>query len=200
MRLLYIFGLFLILSSCTKNKITYWCGDHPCVNKSEKETYFKETMIVEVKDLDNIKNEKYSEVEKIILQAQDKKKTKVKNKKKISKINKLEQKRKKKEQKILLKKQKLIEKERLKEEKAQLKREKSIKKKRLKEEKSLAKQIKKDEKTNSKKLIKEAKKNKTHDDNSKNTVLKLSNFQKIVKEINRRNNFRDYPDINDIPN
>ena len=37
--------------NCSNNKTIYWCGDHPCINKKEKEAYFKETMIVEVRDL-----------------------------------------------------------------------------------------------------------------------------------------------------
>ena len=42
--------------SCTNNKGVYWCGDHPCINKEEKEAYFKKTMIVEVKNYNKDKN------------------------------------------------------------------------------------------------------------------------------------------------
>ena len=199
MRLLYLLCFFLILSGCSNDKITYWCGDHPCINKSEKEAYFKKTMIVEVKEFDKKKIKESSEIEKILLQAQDKEKTRIKNEKTLSKIEKLERKRKIKEQKNLVKKQKIIEKKKLKEERAQLKREKFIEKKRIKEEKALAKQIKKDEKLSVKKIKRKTKKSKKIDD-SKNTPIQLTNFQKIVKEISRRNIFRDYPDINDIPN
>ena len=181
MRLLYFLCFFLILSGCSYDKVTYWCGDHPCINKNEKEAYFKKTMIVEVREFDKKKIKENSEIEKILLQARDKEKTRIKNEKSLSKIEKLEQKRKINEQKTLAKKQKKIE------------------KKRLKEEKALAKQIKKDEKSNARKVKKETKRNKKLDD-SKKTTIQQTNFQKIVQEINKRNIFRDYPDINDIPN
>ena len=42
-----------MLFSCTSGKTVYWCGDHPCINNKEKEAYFKKTMIVEVKEIDN---------------------------------------------------------------------------------------------------------------------------------------------------
>ena len=57
--------LFFLFTSCETSKKVYWCGDHPCLNKKEKEAYFKKTMIVEVR---NIKNDKKndSEMEKIL--------------------------------------------------------------------------------------------------------------------------------------
>jgi len=50
--LFFIFILFMVVA-CSNNKSVYWCGDHPCINKKEKEAYFKKTMIVEIKDLKN---------------------------------------------------------------------------------------------------------------------------------------------------
>ena len=49
----YIFFLlsFFILFSCVNNNVVYWCGDHACVNKKEKEEYFKKTMTVEMKKI-----------------------------------------------------------------------------------------------------------------------------------------------------
>ena len=41
--------IFFIFTSCSTDKDAYWCGDHPCINKKEKEAYFKKTMIVEIK-------------------------------------------------------------------------------------------------------------------------------------------------------
>ena len=46
----FIILIFIFMISCTNNKGVYWCGDHPCINKEEKEAYFKKTMIVEVKN------------------------------------------------------------------------------------------------------------------------------------------------------
>ena len=55
MKIIFFIFLLLLLINCSNTKSVYWCGDHPCINKKEKEAYFKKTMIVEVK---NIKNNK----------------------------------------------------------------------------------------------------------------------------------------------
>ena len=57
--------ILLLISSCTKKNIVYWCGDHACVNKDEKESYFKKTMIVEVKNDQIVDAEKISNIDKI---------------------------------------------------------------------------------------------------------------------------------------
>ena len=42
-------SFLFILLSCGGNKDVFWCGDHACVNKAEKENYFKKNMIVVIK-------------------------------------------------------------------------------------------------------------------------------------------------------
>ena len=69
MKLLILFFLMLVLTNCNNNKSVYWCGDHPCVNKKEKENYFKETMIVEVKTLNKKSKMSKSDFQKIKAQA-----------------------------------------------------------------------------------------------------------------------------------
>ena len=59
---------FLFLMSCSTNKVVYWCGDHQCVNKSEKENYFKKNMIVEVRTLNTKPKKDKTASEKIMLQ------------------------------------------------------------------------------------------------------------------------------------
>ena len=61
--------IFFFTISCTSNKNVYWCGDHPCINKKEKETYFKKTMIVEVRDLNKNNHKNKSEIEKLLQQT-----------------------------------------------------------------------------------------------------------------------------------
>ena len=174
-KLSYLILLFII-ASCSNNKSVFWCGDHACINKKEKEAYFKKTMIVEVKELDkkNIKND--SEIEKITQQVIKDEKKRIKDEKELAKQIKLEEKR------------------------------------RIKEEKELAKQIKQDEK---KLIIK--KKPKMMKKNSKNKKIVTENslevsseiidvdlnsnkFKDLVEKITKKNSFRSYPDINDIPN
>ena len=65
---LYILIFFFILS-CSAGKSVYWCGDHPCINKKEKEAYFKKTMIVEVRDIKKKSYKNNSEIEKLLKQA-----------------------------------------------------------------------------------------------------------------------------------
>ena len=60
--------LFIVMIGCSNNKVVYWCGDHPCTNKKERESYFKKTMIVEIKELKKIKAKENSEIEKIVQQ------------------------------------------------------------------------------------------------------------------------------------
>ena len=100
--ILYLIVLF-IFTSCSTDKDTYWCGDHPCINKSEKEAYFKKTMIVEIKNLEKKTSKNNSEIEKIIQQARKGEKKRIKEKKNMAKQAKLEDKRKKKEEKYLTK-------------------------------------------------------------------------------------------------
>ena len=57
--------MLTFIFSCSSNKGVYWCGDHPCINKDEKEAYFKKNMIVEVKDYNKKNIKKDSEIEKI---------------------------------------------------------------------------------------------------------------------------------------
>ena len=100
MKILSYFIIFLIIISCSNNKSTYWCGDHPCINKGEKKAYFKETMTIEIKYLkkEDLKNN--SVIEKITQQVQIKEKSKNKNEKKLAKQAKLEKKQRIKEEKI----------------------------------------------------------------------------------------------------
>ena len=95
--------VFLLLVSCSNNKAIYWCGDHPCINKKERKAYFRETMIVEMKQIDK-KKYSYSEIQKITEQAQINEKKRIKEEKIESKLTKLEQKRLIKEKKELEKK------------------------------------------------------------------------------------------------
>ena len=105
--LLFLFILFMIIS-CTANKNVYWCGDHPCINKKEKEAFFKKTMIVEIKDLKNKNYKDDSEINKIIQQAQLNKKKIIKNEKKLSKQARLEEKKRIKNEKKSSKKKILV--------------------------------------------------------------------------------------------
>ena len=97
--LLYLIILF-IFTSCSTDKGTYWCGDHPCINKKEKEAYFKKTMIVEIKNLEKMNSKNNSEIEKIIQQSRKGEKKRIKNEKNMAKQAKLED---KKEEKYLTK-------------------------------------------------------------------------------------------------
>ena len=195
--LFFLFMLFLTIS-CSTNKNVYWCGDHPCINKKEREAYFKKTMIVEIKNLKNKNYKNNSKIEKIMQNAQSKEKKRIKNEKDLAKQA-------KKQEKDLAKQIKLEEKKLIKEEKDLAKQTKLEEKKRIKEKKDLAKQIKLEEKKLSRKKIvknqkKHLRKNVELDADNVNTEIKLSKFSELAEKIRIKNAFKPYPDINDIPN
>ena len=55
--------IFIILQSCSKPNTVLICGDHICVNKNEAEKYFEENLSLEVKIIDNNKEESFDLVE-----------------------------------------------------------------------------------------------------------------------------------------
>ena len=82
--ILYLIILF-IFTSCSTDKDVYWCGDRPCINKKEKEAYFKKTMIVEIKNLEKKNSKNNSKIEKIIQQARKGEKKRIDNEKNMIK-------------------------------------------------------------------------------------------------------------------
>ena len=75
-------------------------------------------------------------------------------------------------------------------------------KRRVQEEKALAKQIKIKEKNNLEKNIESSEKKEMTTKTSQSSIdndYSIS-FNKLVEKIIKRNSFRPYPDINDIPN
>ena len=97
----------LVITNCARSNVVYWCGDHPCINKKEKEAYFKKTMIVEIKDLKKNSNKNNSEIEEITKRARLDEKKRIKEEKDLAKQLKLEKKRRLKEEKYLAKQLKL---------------------------------------------------------------------------------------------
>ena len=171
MKILFYFLISLILSACTSNKITYWCGDHPCINKKEKEAYFKKTMIVEAKENFTL-DKKDSKIEQILAQAKIDEKKRIKDEKMSRKNIKLEEKRKKQEEKLLAKKYKNDE------------------KKRKQEEKLLAKKYENNKKINENVI--------TFNKVTDPTNLRMGSFDQIVSNIISKSNISSYPDINNV--
>ena len=113
----------ILIFSCSGNKGVYWCGDHPCINKKEKEAYFK----------------KDTEIQKLLDQAKLDEKKRVLSEKELAKQIKLEEKRRIKEEKELAKQIKLEEKRRIKEEKELAKQIKFEKKSKTQKKKKTSK-------------------------------------------------------------
>ena len=130
-------SIFFFIISCASTKSVYWCGDHPCVNKKEKEAYFKKTMIVEIRDLNKNNYKDESEIEKLLQQSQMNEKKIIKNEKNLTKQAKLEEKRRIKEEKELANEIKQEEERRVEIEKKNLKK-KIAKKPKKTSEKSVA--------------------------------------------------------------
>ncbi len=197
-KLLYLFLLCIIIS-CSNSKKIYWCGDHPCINKKEKEAYFKKTLIVEVRELNKASDKNMSEVAKIMKQAKIEEIRRIKNEKYIAKQAKLEEKMRIKEEKKLTKQVKLDEKMRIKEEKKLTEQIKLDEKKRIKEEKKLAQQVFLDEKQIAKKEKKTPKQNVSLA-SSESVTIYSNKFKELTERINKKNAIRPYPDINATPN
>ena len=116
MRIILILSLLLIVVNCSSGKQVYWCGDHPCANKKEREAYFKKTMTVEIKEMGKKKKSDKSKLAKILEQAEIDQNKNVKNDKDLAKQQRLEEKEKIKEQKAMMKQAKIEQKKRAKEE------------------------------------------------------------------------------------
>ena len=193
MKICLFLSILFFIVSCASTKSVYWCGDHPCINKEEKEAYFKKTMIVEIRDLNKNKYKDESEIEKLLQQSQMNEKKIIKNEKNLTKQAKLEEKRRIKEEKELAKQTKLEEKRRIKEEKELANEIKQEEERRVEiEKKTLKKKIAKKTKKTSEKSV-------ALDSDIRNVETNLNKFSAIVEKITKQNSFRPYPDINDIP-
>ena len=112
MKKLFVLFISLFLLSCSNGKKVYWCGDHACVNKKEKEAYFAKTMTVEIRELTKSNKKSKSEIDLIKKQIElENKKTK-NEKKEARRMEKI----KIKEKKELAKQARLSEKKRIKNE------------------------------------------------------------------------------------
>jgi len=205
-----------LLFACSNTKKVYWCGDHACINNKEKETYFKKTMIVEIRELTKQNKNSKSELQKIKKQAGLELEKEIHDERELAKQARLKEKRKIKEEEELAKQIRLEEKRKIKEEEELAKQIRLEEKRKIKEEKELAKQIRLEEKRDTSDAWKEEKKS------SKKKVLKTekvplerevvintgiakidissTEFKKLVEKITKKNMFRSYPNINDIPN
>ena len=137
MKILYFLLCFLILAGCNNQKTTFWCGDRECLNKKEKEEYFKKEMTVQVKVLSKSDINEKSDIEEITQQFLLTEKEIKKRDKNIKKQAKIEKKKRKLEGKKIKKQIRL-------EEKRKKKEEKSIKKQTILSKKSTNEIIKND--------------------------------------------------------
>jgi len=176
--IILIFSFFLI--SCSSSKTVYWCGDHACINKKEKEAYFKKTMIVEVKEINKKRNKDISDIDLIKKRAGIEDDSELNNIKSTSTESFTEESRDEKRKRI--KKQKELAKQSRLEEKKRLKNEKKLAKKERSEKKKYPKKEK----------IKIADKNVTLTNSD-------DDFNKLVEKVIKRNKSKSFPDINDIP-
>ena len=189
MKIIFLLSILLLLTHCTNGKQVFWCGDHACVNKKEKEAYFKKNMIVEVRKIGQKDKPDNSKLNQILKQIElDNKKGKD-----LKKETRLEKKRRIKEEKELIKQVRLEEKERIKE-------EKKLAKQALLEEKKINKKEKKSFISKFLKTKKESNNKKTFT-KSKVAMNNRSSgdFGKIVEKITNQNKPKPYPSINDIP-
>ena len=203
MKKLFLLLIVFLLISCANKNLVYWCGDHPCINKKEKESYFKKTMIVEVKEITKSKKNN-SEIEKITQQARLNEKKRIKEEKYLAKQERLEVKKRIKEEKYLAKQERLEVKKIIKEEKYLIKQERLKEKMRIKNEKKLTKQTRLEKKKKNKDKKKSHKIQKTEKITKIDTQLAKndtteSTFDNLLDKVLKQNTLKPYPDINNIP-
>jgi hypothetical protein len=216
MKIFIIIFLLFFTIGCNSNKIVYWCGDHACINKKEKEAYFKKTMIVETKEIIKRKNKDLSNLEKIkknegiISQEELNQEVKLNEKNNLEDVDnekdekeilvqaRLEEKNRIKNEKLLAKQAKIDERNRIKNEKLLTKQAKLDEENRIKNEKNLVDQIDLEEKEiNKKKKIDTGKVVLNEEGKSYNSSF--FQFNEIVNSIYKKNIEKSYPDINDTP-
>ena len=186
MRILTIFFLFLILSSCNKPKTVLICGNHICVNKAEAEQYFNENLSIEVKIIDDNSKEELDLVELNIKDGYD-------NKKKIS-INS------KNNTKEVIKVLSPDEINKIKKNIKIKKNEKKIVKKKINKQNKDIIAIEKKKITKNKKKIKKQKDISTSRIDKKNvvdvcTIIKNCNIEEISKYLLEKSKKKKFPDL-----
>ena len=194
MKYFFLFTVFFLIVNCNSNKSVYWCGEHACINKSEKEAYYKKTMIVEERDIKNLPYKDKSEINKIIEQAKLNDKTRKNNEKTKLTDERIKKKLQKDSEKVLAKHIRINEKKIAKKEKEIIKQAEFENMQNIKNEKKLNKEL---ISNNLEKNLIENKKNKLPVDKN---YLHSNKFDEIVKKIKKNNTMRDYPDINNVPN
>lgn len=103
MKIIISLLVLIFISSCSNSKKAYWCGDHPCINKEEKQAYFKKNMIVEIKNINKKDKDFVTNLEKIMKQAKINQIKQMKDEKKLAKQLRLDEKKRIKEEKKLAK-------------------------------------------------------------------------------------------------
>ena len=196
MKITFLLCFLIIVTNCSNNgkKSVYWCGDHQCINKKERQAYFKKTMIVEVKELTKKNKISKSEFEKIKEQIKIKKKNKAREAKDLAKQKRVEEKNRIISEKLLVKQKKNEKKMKLKEQKILAKQKRLYDKNKTKSERILSKQT-----INNKKSKKVISKNKSSNSESTQITTTISDFDTLVKKIENKNMFKSYPDINRVP-
>ena len=178
MKNLIFLMLIFMFFGCSNNNEVYWCGDHACINKKERESFFKETMIVEKRKPDGTNKLTKSEKDEILKKIRLKEKKISKEQEAVSKQVRLEVKQDIKEAKILKKKNNIDNKECF---------SWDVQKRSIKRCFGFGRSTAESKKRETKKIV-------YLDEESP------SKFDKLVEKINKRNMSKPYPDINNIPN
>ena len=177
MRLFFLIVLILLTKGCGGPKSVLLCGDHVCVNKKEANQYFQENLSLEVKIINNQKNDDVDLIELNLSEDVDNKKIITLEKK--DKTNKPIKKLSKKEIKII--KSKIKKKDEI----------KKIEKKRISSEKKLSKENKnlKDDEL----VVNAKKRNKNVVDVC--TIVKKCSIDEISKYLIKEGRKKNFPEI-----
>ena len=194
--------IFAFIISCSNNKEVYWCGDHACADKKEKESYFKKTMIVEVRNLNKNSNDQVSSNEEILSQGKFSKKKNIISETELKEEINIEEQIEIQEKEIAITEQELEEQIEIQEKEIAIKEQELEKQIKIQEKEMVKKEIGEKQEIN---LSEENKINSKEDSLPTfakvvvNNDIKSKNFNELVEKILIRNSTRSFPKINDIP-
>ena len=179
----YILIFFFFITGCSSSKTVLICGDHACVNKKEANQYFDNNLTLEIKVINN-KKEQYFDLVKLNLKDS-------KNKEEISVYKK----------KNRSKKLKILSKNEIINKKKEVDQVEIIKKKKVNRKVNLFNKVdKKNSLKNNKKLTTKSKhKNTNKTINSNNDIciiLKKCDIDQISKYLNKLGEDKSFPKIN----
>ena len=208
-KILLIFTLCSLLS-CQNTNHVYWCGDHECINNKEKDEYFKKTMIVEIRNTKKNEKNRISDFEKISSEASNNNFKKIINKNEKTKnafeddlVKKMESEKKISMNEITIDDteiQEELEAETMAINQEKLSKNESITSNNIEILEKKVNEITAEKNSECEKLDSCVQSNYDTKSSKVNSTSNVSKFEETLSKINKKNETKDFPDINNTDN